>query len=106
MESDVHGADVYVAGQLIVERKTNHDQWLEGFYQAFQNVGLQDEPYFKYFDYPDFLTPYSGLIQIRKYAQIHGREDLQDLFKEISGLTKKVKEEIYRLLVVEFRYFE
>ena len=67
---------------------------------------LQDEPYFKYFDYPDFLTPYSGLVQIRKYAEIHGREDLQDLFKEISVLTKKVKEEIYRLLVEEFRYFE
>ena len=106
IESDVHGADVYVAGQLIVESKTNHDQWLEGFYQAFQNFGLQDEPYFRYFDYPDFLTPYSGLIQIRKYAEIHGREDLQHLFKEISVLTKKVKEEIYRLLVEEFRYFE
>ena len=34
IESDVHGADVYVAGQLIVESKTSHDQWLEGFYQA------------------------------------------------------------------------
>jgi hypothetical protein len=37
---------------------------------------------------------------------IHGKEDLQNLFKEISFLTKKVKEEIYRLLVEEFRYFE
>ena len=26
IESDVHGADVYVAGQLIVESKTSHDQ--------------------------------------------------------------------------------
>jgi hypothetical protein len=46
------------------------------------------------------------LIQIRKYAEIHDREDLQDLFKERSVLTKKVREEIYRLLVEEFRYFE
>jgi hypothetical protein len=46
------------------------------------------------------------LIQIRKYAEIHGREDLQRLFKEISNLSKKVREEIYRLLVEEFRYFE
>ena len=34
IESDVHGADVYVAGQIIVESKTSYDQWLEGFYQA------------------------------------------------------------------------
>ncbi|MEQ8531618.1 MAG: hypothetical protein RIB86_07185, partial [Imperialibacter sp.] len=34
IESDVHGADVYVEGQLIVEAKTSHSQWLEGFYQA------------------------------------------------------------------------
>ena len=74
--------------------------------QVLQNVGLQDEPYFKYFDYPDFLTPYGGLIQIRQYSVIHGKEDLQNLFKEISTLTKKVKEEIYHLLVEEFRYFE
>ncbi|MEI6455359.1 MAG: hypothetical protein WCO93_03645 [bacterium] len=74
--------------------------------QVLQNLGLQDEPYFKYFDYADFLTPYSGLIQIRKYAEINGKEDLQNLFKEISALTKKVKEEIYRLLVEEFGYFE
>jgi hypothetical protein len=71
-----------------------------------QNEGLQDESCFKYFDYPDFLTPFSGLIQISKYAEIHVKEDLQNLFKEISILTKKVKEEIYRLLVEEFRYFE
>ena len=71
-----------------------------------RSVGLQDEPYFKYFDYPDFLTPYSGLIQIRKYAELEGKGDLQNLFKEISELTKKVKEEIYWLLVNEFKYFE
>jgi hypothetical protein len=71
-----------------------------------ESVGLQNEPYFKYFDYKDFLTPHSGLIQIRKYAELKGSEDLLKLFQEISELTKKVKGEIYRLLVEEFGYFE
>ena len=34
IESDAHGADVYVEGKLIVESKTDYVQWLEGFYQA------------------------------------------------------------------------
>ena len=34
IESDAHGADVYVEGQIIVESKTSYDQWLDGFYQA------------------------------------------------------------------------
>lgn len=71
-----------------------------------RSIGIQDEPYFKYFDYPDFLTPNSGLIQIRKYAEINFKEDLNEIFKQISGKTKEVKEEIYRLLVEEFKYFE
>lgn len=97
-----------IALQLIEKIKELYKLWNLNYCkgQVLQNVGLQDEPYFKYFDYPDFLTPYSGLIQIRQYAGIHGKEDLQNLFKEISLLTKKVKEEIYRLLVEEFRYFE
>jgi len=74
--------------------------------QIIKNVGLQDESYFKYFDYPDFLTPHSGLIQIRKFAEQEGNEDLLNIFKEISELTKKVREEIYNLLVNEFKYFE
>jgi hypothetical protein len=69
-------------------------------------VGLEDEPYFKYFDYASFLTPYSGLIQIRKYAELNALNDINILFTEISELTKKVKEEIYRLLIEEFKYFE
>ncbi len=73
--------------------------------QHIRHVGLKEEPYFKYFDYPDFLTPYSGLIQIRKYAEIHGKQDLLERFKEISALSKAVREEIYRLLVGEFNYF-
>jgi hypothetical protein len=31
---------------------------------------------------------------------------MQTLFAEVQELTKKVREELYRLLVVEFRYFE
>jgi hypothetical protein len=66
---------------------------------------LQDEPYFRYFSYPDFLTPYSCLIQIRKCAEIHNLEDLQEQFPQISALTKKVREELYRMLVEEAKYF-
>jgi hypothetical protein len=74
--------------------------------QFLQHVGLHEEPYFKYFAYPDFLTPYSGLIQIRKYAELNACSDLFEIIAEIQDLTKKVKEEIYRLLVSEFKYFE
>ncbi len=34
IESNVFGADIYVAGQIIVESKTDASQWLEGFYQG------------------------------------------------------------------------
>ena len=33
-ESDAHGADVYIEGQIIVESKTHYSDWLEGFFQA------------------------------------------------------------------------
>ncbi len=71
-----------------------------------ENVGLDKEAYFKYFDYPDFVTPYSGLIQIKKYAEIHNAEKILTLFEKIMEQTKKVKEEIYQLLVNEFKYFD
>lgn len=74
--------------------------------QYIHNVGMEDEPYFKYFDYAPFLTPYSGLIQIRKYADLNACEDLIILFSEISDLTKRVREEIYKLLTIDFKYFE
>lgn len=74
--------------------------------QFLTNVGLQDEPYLKYFDYADFLTPHSGLIQIKKYAEQENLEDMQQLFTEVTELSKRVKDEIYRLLVAEFQYFE
>ncbi len=69
-------------------------------------VGLKEEPYFKYFNYDDFLTPNSGLVQIRKYAEINKNADLLEYFEDISKKTKSVREEIYRLLVEEFKYFE
>jgi len=71
-----------------------------------KRVGLQDEPYFKYFDYDDFLTPNSGLIQIRRYADLNRKADLQEYFEDISKKTKAVREVIYRLLVEEFKYFD
>ncbi len=84
--------------------KTWNQKYCKG--QILTSVGLHDEPYFKYFDYKDFVTPSSGLIQIRKYAESHNAEDLLAIFEKIAGKTKEVREEIYRLLVVEFAYFE
>ncbi len=74
--------------------------------QYLYNCGLQTEPYFKYFNYPDFLTPYSGLIQIKKYAELRGDIELINRFNEIGKLAKAVKQRLYKLLVEDFRYFE
>lgn len=71
----------------------------------FSGINCKDEPCSRYFNYSDFLTPYSGLIQIRKYAEIHNLQDLQEQFAAISAFTKKVRDELYRLLVEEGRYF-
>jgi hypothetical protein len=73
--------------------------------QFLYDVGLKEEAYFKYFDYPDFVTPYSGLVQIKKYAEVNGASDLQPYFEKISTLTKQVREEIYFLLTEVFGYF-
>jgi hypothetical protein len=70
-----------------------------------ENCGLKNEPYFQYFSYPDFLTPFSGLIQIRKYAEVNGKEDLLKQLDTIKELTLQVKNRIYELLVHEFDYF-
>jgi hypothetical protein len=99
-----HGLAFTLVNKIKELYKTWNVNYCKG--QYLQNVGLENEPYFKYFDYDDFLTAYSGLIQIRKYAEINACSDLLDLFAEIQSLTKRVKEEIYRLLVVEFKYFE
>jgi hypothetical protein len=69
------------------------------------NTGLKGESYFRYFSYKDFLTPNSGLIQIHKFASLNSKADLLQRFGDISAKTKDVREEIYRLLAVEFKYF-
>ncbi|HAQ18163.1 MAG TPA: hypothetical protein DCR40_02900 [Prolixibacteraceae bacterium] len=97
-----------IAFELVKKIKQLYRTWNLNYCkgQYLRNVGLKDEPYFRYFGYEDYLTPYSGLIQIKKYAEKEGLKDLHDLFAEIQELTKKVREELYRLLVEEFRYFE
>lgn len=97
------------AAKMLVDKiKELYNCWNQAYCKGktMEYTGLHDEPYFKYFSYPDFLTPYSGLIQIRKYAVINSKADLVIRFEEISKLSKAVKEEIYRLLVKEFGYFE
>jgi hypothetical protein len=66
-----------------------------------KNCGLHNEPYFKYFEYPDFLTANSGLIQIKKFAEINYKDDLHEIIIEIGEKTKEVREEIYNLLIHE-----
>lgn len=97
-----------LAKALVDKIKELYNYWNLNYCKGktMEYVGLQDEPYFKYFDYPDFLTPHSGLIQIRKYATINTETELLLKFEEISKLSKAVKTEIYRLLVEEFKYFE
>lgn len=74
--------------------------------QILENVGLHEEAYFKYFDYPDFVTKDSGFIQIKKYADLNDCADLLEKIASISEKTKLVKEEIYRMLIEDFKYFE
>ncbi len=97
-----------LANELVELIRTLYRTFASRYCQSgiIRNIGLHNEAYFRYFDYPDFLTPNSGLIQIRKYAELNNKEDLNEQFKHISEKTKEVKEEIYRLLVEEFRYFE
>ena len=97
-----------LAGELVGLVKELYKNWNRKYCkgQYLYSVGLHDEPYFKYFDYKDFLTPYSGLIQIRKYAELNNAEDLLNLFGKISVKVKETREEIYRLLTKEFAYFE
>ncbi|MCX6165606.1 MAG: hypothetical protein NTU73_12230, partial [Ignavibacteriae bacterium] len=81
-----------------------NNKYCKGEYKY--NVGLQDEPYFKYFNYADFLTPYSGLIQIKKYVEKQNLVDLDKLFKQITLKSKQVKDEIYNILINDLKYFE
>jgi hypothetical protein len=74
--------------------------------QILENVGLHEEAYFKYFDYSDFVTKDSGLIQLKKYAEVNECADLLEKIGAITSKTKHVKEEIFRMLVEDFNYFE
>ncbi len=73
--------------------------------QNLYHVGLENEPYFQYFAYADFLTPHSGLVQIRKYAENQSLSNLLDRFNEINALSQSLLEEIYQILVEDFAYF-
>lgn len=97
-----------IATQLINKVRELYSVWNQVYCkgQVLKYEGLKDEPYFKYFLYAPFLTPNSGLTQIKKYAEMENATDLLDLFAQISTRTKKVKEEIYRMLVEDFKYFE
>ncbi len=107
LDGEIHNTPPH-ASVLVKKVKELYAHWNKQYTkgQHITIVGLHDEAYFRYFAYPDFLTPHSGLIQIRKYAEIHGKTDLLDLFGEVSILTKAVREELYRLLVHEFKYFD
>jgi hypothetical protein len=100
-------ASPVLAGELVALVKQLYKNWNQNYTKGqFQySVGLQDEPYFKFFDYKDFVTPNSGLVQIRKYAETHNSADLLKLFEKIFAKTKEVREEIHRLLVDDFAYF-
>jgi hypothetical protein len=52
--------------------------------EILENVGLHEEAYFKYFEYPDFVTKDSGLIQIKKYADLNG---CTDILEKITSIT-------------------
>ena len=68
-------------------------------------VGLDQEPYFKYFDYPDFVVPFSGLTQIKRFSEINRVDEISEYLEDIKKSTKDVLNEIYTLLVDEFKYF-
>jgi len=92
---------------LIESVKKLYQYWNKNYCkgQFLFSVGLHEEPYFKYFNYQDFLTPYSGLVQIRKYAENENLTDILALYDEIAENTKIVKAEMYNLLVNEMAYF-
>lgn len=100
--------DPPLAYELVQAIKELYLVWARDYCQGqiLENVGLHDEPYFRYFAYPDFLTSSSGMIQIRKYAEINADAELLEMFGHISALSKQVREEMYRLLVDEFGYFD
>jgi hypothetical protein len=73
--------------------------------QVLEHVGLQEEAYFRYFSYPDYVTKDSGLVQIKRYADIHECADLLERIASITSKTKEVKDELYIMLTRDFHYF-
>ena len=96
------------ASELVASIKALYDLWGRKYcpQPKIEHVGLEEEPYFKYFGYPDFITPYSGLVQIRKYAEMRTAADLNDAINDVKAKTKNVLDTIYHLLIDEFRYFD
>jgi len=70
------------------------------------DIGLKGEPYFAFFDYKDFVTPHSGLIQLKTYATINGDTILEKMLTELSKLSIEIKSRIKDILVNEYKYFE
>lgn len=96
------------SSDLVAAVTSFYDKWNTNYCkgQLIPHCGLSQEPYFKYFKYPDFVTPHSGLIQIRKYAEVNGRTELISELEEIKELSRKVREHLYKRLVTDFKYFD
>jgi len=96
-----------IAYNLVNQIKDLYEYWNMNYCkgQCIYNIGLKQEAYFRYFNYPDFLTKDSGLVQIRKYAEINKKVDLVSMIENIKKTTSEVKNEIYRLLTKDFNYF-
>lgn len=99
-----HGA----AFELVQSVKELYRVWNTNYCKGkvLRDVGLDDEPYFRYFSYKSYLTPHSGLIQLRKYGEQQGIAVLNEGFTRIKADAAAVREELYRFLVEECRYFE
>ncbi len=99
-----HGA----AYKLVQSVKDLYRVWNTNYCKGkvLRDVGLDDEPYFRYFSYKSYLTPHSGLVQLRKYGEQQGIAALNEGFERIKADTAVVREELYRFLVEECRYFE
>jgi hypothetical protein len=108
LQPSLRGTKQSQANELVSTIESFYQYWNLNYTkgQILENVGLHEEAYFKYFDYPDFVTKDSGLIQIKKYAEVNECADLLEKIGAITAKTKLVKEEIYRMLIEDFKYFE
>ena len=46
------------------------------------------------------------LEQFKKYAELKNLPDINDLISQIAAKSKQVRDEIFKLLVNDFKYFE